>query len=302
VRRWLPRKGFAPPPALHPSSGTTKISSLALDSQDALPYALMTAAMESPFRPLEVISEAPRRVYEDPHAPVGDPPASRAALVRLPQPAQDMWNAALAEELHALNLNKVFGPQVEYHDRQEDVPVIQTNTIFSKKAPDHEGRVRLKARIVALGNQEPIDPEERTASPTIVPALVKIMAAVGLTRQLAERASHTAQEDRTTLTSFDVGTAFLNGDMKEKRAYVRYVDSAGRSRVSSLDKPLYGLRVASLRWHEKFTADVAAFGLRPFRLNPCVFTNEDHTIPSACTSMTGSLSPRLRTATSSWHI
>jgi hypothetical protein len=105
-----------------------------------------------------------------------------------------------------------------------------------------------------------------------------MMAAVGLTRQLAERASHTAPESCTTMTTFDVGTAFLNGEMRDKHAYVRYVDSAGRSRVSTLEKPLYGLRVAPLRWHEKFSADVAAFGLRPFRLNPCVFTNEDHTI------------------------
>ena len=169
-------------------------------------------------------------------------------------------------------------PRVRFQDREAGVPVIQTNTIFSKKAPDHEGRVRLKARLVALGNQEPIDPEERTASPTIIPALIKIMAAVGLTRQLAERASSTPPEDRTTMTTFDVGTAFLNGDMEDKRAYVRYVDAQGVTAVASLNKPLYGLRVAPLRWHEKFTADVAAFGLRPFLLNPCVFTNADHTI------------------------
>ncbi len=63
-----------------------------------------------------------------------------------------------------------------------------------------------------------------------------------------------------------------------KRTYVRFMDPSGRTVTSPLTKPLYGLRVAPLRWHDKFTADVAAFGLRPFKLNPCVYTNDDGSI------------------------
>ncbi len=95
-----------------------------------------------------------------------------------------------------VGLKNVFGPSVSYREREPGVPVIHTNTILTKKAPDHEGRVRLKARLVALGNQEPLDPEERTASPTIIPALIKIMATVGLTRQLEERGSGSYHSDR----------------------------------------------------------------------------------------------------------
>jgi hypothetical protein len=277
LRRWLHRSGGAPKSALQRPSEPITISELDLSNDDALASALMNAVLEDTFRPLSVIHDAPTRVYEDPHQPVGEPPSSRAALLRLPKHAQDRWSSSLDEELGALGIKNVFGPSVSYGEREPGVPVIHTNTIFTKKAPDHEGRVRLKARLVALGNQEPLDPEERTASPTIIPALVKIMAAVGLTRQLEERGSH-LPSGPTTMTAFDIATAFLNGDMEDKRTYVSFMDPSGRTITAPLIKPLYGLRVAPLRWHEKFTADVAAFGLRPFKLNPCVFTNDDGSI------------------------
>ncbi len=182
---------------------------------------------------------------------------------------RDLWPAALDEELRSVGIKGVFGPSISYGERDSDVPIIHTNTIFTKKAPDYEGRVRLKARLVALGNQEPLDPEERTASPTIIPALIKIMATVGPARQLEERGT-SMPSGPTTMTVFDVATAFLNGDLEDKRTYVRCVDPTGHTVTAPITKPLYGLRVAPLRWHEKFTADVAAFGLRPFKLDPCI--------------------------------
>ncbi len=189
LRRWLQRSGGAPTSALQRPSEPTTISELDLDNDDAVARALMTAVLEDTFRPLSVLHDTPTRVYEDHHQPVGEPPSSRSAIAT-PTQAPALWLSALDEELSALGLKNVFGPSVSYGEREPGVPVIHTNTILTKKAPDHEGRVRLKARLVALGNQEPLDPEERTASPTIIPALIKIMATVGLTRQLAERGSH----------------------------------------------------------------------------------------------------------------
>jgi hypothetical protein len=258
----------------------------------------MTAVLEDEFRPLSVLSDVPSRVYEDPHQPVGEPPKSRAALLRLPKHAQDAWSAAHDEELRAIGIKNVFGARVSYGDRDSDVPIIHTNMLYTKKSPDHEGRVRLKARLVALGNQEPLDQEERTASPTIIPALIKLMATVGLTRQLAERGS-TPPSGPTTLTAFDVATAFLHGDMEDKRTYVRYVDSTGQTVTASLDKPLYGLRVAPLRWHEKFTADVAAFGLRPFSSTHAYTPTTTARSSWACTSTTAFSWRHPRTGTGS---
>ena len=57
--------------------------------------------------------------------------------------------------------------------------------------------------------------------------MIKIMAAVGLTRQLEERGSH-LPSGPTTMTAFDIATAFLNGDMEDKRTYVSFMDSSGR--------------------------------------------------------------------------
>jgi hypothetical protein len=95
----------------------------------------MNAVLEDTFRPLSVIHDAPTRVYEDPHQPVGEPPSSRAALLRLPKHAQDRWSSSLDEELGALGIKNVFGPSVSYGEREPGVPVIHTNTIFTKKAP-----------------------------------------------------------------------------------------------------------------------------------------------------------------------
>ena len=96
--------GGAPKSRLQGPSESIAVSELDLDNEDTNARVLMTAVLDDTFRPLSVLPDVPTRVYEDPHQPVAEPPKSRAALLRLPKHAQDLWLAALDEEHRALGI------------------------------------------------------------------------------------------------------------------------------------------------------------------------------------------------------
>jgi hypothetical protein len=255
----------------------TRIVQTDLDDEDSMTKTLLESTATPPFTSFTAI-QGPAHVYDDPFNPVGPAPASQAQLRRLSPTIQAKWALAAAEELSALSSKGVIGDPLSAEEiATTSVHTIGCNMIYTVKTADHEGRCRLKARLVARGDMEPFDPEERTASPTIIPAIIRMLAIVALTRQQLDRIlPHVV--DPTTITSADISTAFLNGNMKGKRINIRYRTADGHLVTAPLLRPLYGLRAAPMLWWEEFTKDVLEFGLKPFQLNPCVFSNDDKSI------------------------
>lgn len=76
------------------------------------------------------------------------------------------------------------------------------------------------------------------------------------------------------LHQFDIKTAFLNGKLQES-IYMKQPEGYEEetSTICKLERALYGLKQASRCWHERFTAFLKKYDLKPTNSNPCVFTN-----------------------------
>ena len=79
------------------------------------------------------------------------------------------------------------------------------------------------------------------------------------------------------LCQMDVKTAFFNGSLNvpvfmEIPEGIECSNEIKRQKVCKLEKTLYGLKVSSKCWNQKFTDTVKRFGLKPDFYEPCLFT------------------------------
>ncbi|UYV77184.1 hypothetical protein LAZ67_15000005 [Cordylochernes scorpioides] len=108
-------------------------------------------------------------------------------------------NKAMKEELYSINKNKVW----TLVQREKNMKIINCKWIFSIKSTPSEGVYRRKARLVAIGRNQKYGVEyEESFSPVI--RKESLRAIVALAAQL-----------NLVITSYDVKTAYLYGELKE---------------------------------------------------------------------------------------
>lgn len=149
--------------------------------------------------------------------------------------------------------------------------LIRSAVIFDAKHDMNGNFERLKARLVARGNEMDTTLYEDTTSPTIATIHVMILLAV-------------AAKERRKLRVLDIGNAFLEADMKSgEEVYVEldqmssrilgmidpttvpFLDDKGKF-VARLDKALYGCIQSARLWFLKLTEVLKSYG---FICNPC---------------------------------
>lgn len=171
---------------------------------------------------------------------------------------KNKWTTAMKEELESLHANNTW----------ELVPwtgqrLVDCRWTFKLKL-DATGNVnRYKARLVARGFSQThgVDYTE-TFSPVIRMESVRTILALAAERGLK-------------IQQFDVKTAFLHGDLKEKiymKQPLGFEDDSGM--VCLLKKSLYGLKQSPRRWNEKFVTSLKELGLQQSKADPCVFIGE----------------------------
>ncbi|UYV66039.1 hypothetical protein LAZ67_3006262 [Cordylochernes scorpioides] len=112
---------------------------------------------------------------------------------------QGEWLEAIKEELYYINKHKVW----TLVQREKNMKIINCKWIFSIKSTPSEGVYRRKARLVAIGYNQKYGVEyEESFSPVI--RKESLRAIVALAAQL-----------NLVITSYDVKTAYLNGELKE---------------------------------------------------------------------------------------
>ncbi len=84
-------------------------------------------------------------VYDDP-INVAATPNNMKDLARLKPADQKLWRGALKQELGGMRTNEAL-VEVEFHDIPRGKRAMSCLTLFTKKAPDEEGRVRCKVRV-----------------------------------------------------------------------------------------------------------------------------------------------------------
>lgn len=79
------------------------------------------------------------------------------------------------------------------------------------------------------------------------------------------------------MLQFDIGTAYLNGDLS-KEIYMQqpegYINSSNVKLVCKLIKSLYGLRQSGRQWNIKFDQFLKKYNLIPSDADSCVYYNK----------------------------
>ncbi|CAM1304163.1 Uncharacterised protein r2_g1403 [Pycnogonum litorale] len=178
-------------------------------------------------------------------------------------PEAQKWNAAMEEELHALDDNKTFELLPVPNDRS----VIGSRWVYNIKS-DTDGGERFKARFVAKGySQIPHIDYQETFSPTARLTSLRMLINV-------------AANESMIVHQMDVKTAYLNAPIdreiyvEQPKGYEKFGKN-GKKLVLKLTKSLYGLKQSGRNWHnilhdhfmnEKFTQSQA---------DTCVYTKLD---------------------------
>ena len=159
----------------------------------------------------------------------------------------------------------------------EERKSIIRSSMFIKEKYDAEGSFeKLKARLVAGGNQQDKSLYDDLAAPTVSTSSVFTVLSIA------------AAEGRKIAT-LDIGGAFLNASMETgvqvhmrldktmtkmltsiEESYKPYVDDRG-SLVVRLDKALYGCVESAALWHEHLSQTLAHMGYEKNAYDACVY-------------------------------
>ena len=184
-------------------------------------------------------------------------PRSYLDIVRMPAHFQRMWLLSMAQEIRGLQdtgtLEEV--PRDAVLGRALDVKLV-----FTIKKPDEFGRRRLKTRLVARGDQEPIIlGGKQWAAPTVQFSVLRALVIRSLT---------TGHD----IYKFDIGQAFLRADLDpDEQIFIRIRDSNGAYTYYQVHRSIYGLRSSPGRWYKLISETLMEFGLKRCDREHCLF-------------------------------
>ncbi|UYV60655.1 hypothetical protein LAZ67_1001766, partial [Cordylochernes scorpioides] len=169
------------------------------------------------------------------------------------------WLEAMKEELYSIDKHKVW----TLVQREKNMKIINCKWIFSIKSTPSEGVYRRKARLVAIGCNQKYGVEyEESFSPVI--RKESIRAIVALAAQL-----------NLVITSYDVKTAYLYGELKETifmKQPEGFVEKGEEDKVCKLLKSIYGLPQSGNCWNKKINEILIQLGMERSQYDPCVYT------------------------------
>lgn len=180
---------------------------------------------------------------------------------------QEVWRAAMADEINALLKNNTW-TLVPASPSQNTVGC---KWVFRVKHNPDGTVERHKARLVAKGfhQQQGIDYEE-TFSPVIKPATIRVVLCLAVSRGWP-------------LRQLDVKNAFLHGFLKQDVYMTQppgFIDPSRPSHVCKLTKALYGLKQAPRAWFHRMTSFLLSVGFVQSLADPSlfIFRHGEHTI------------------------
>ena len=183
----------------------------------------------------------------------------------------------ILKELGQMITKKVWTPvHMSVLTSTEKRGIIRSQMFLKEKYKPTGEFEKLKARLVAGGNQQDKDLYDDLSSPTVSTCGVMTVFSIA------------AYENRSAVV-VDIGGAFLNADMdtgidvymrldgtmsrmiaKLNKVYEQYMDGKGCV-VVRLDKALYGCVESAALWHENLSGTLASMGYGKNEYEICVF-------------------------------
>ena len=168
------------------------------------------------------------------------------------------WKRAMLEEMNSLNHMKTW----TLTELPEGRKPLTCKWVLRIK-----GNGQMKARLVARGYEQKHGVDyENTFAPVARHASIRLLL------------SYAAKEE-TYIKTFDVKTAFLNGELNEEIFMTQpegFED--GSEKVCKLLKSLYGLKQAPRSWNEKFTSYLRSLKYEDTDDDPCLFYNNSKSV------------------------
>ena len=197
-------------------------------------------------------------------AGAGDTPKSYADIANFGDMARVWYDSYRRERANMYNM-KVLSDIKETDVPQGESVIDSTCDFCNKYAPSGDINEH-KTRICARGDQQQAGFDY---GEVFTP-----MAAVDTTRVLFAVAAHSGMH----VHQVDVKAAYLHASLP-RPVYMRPPkgDTTMQGIVWKVQKALYGLPEAGLRWHELLTEELVRYGFQPCLTDPCLFVKKDGT-------------------------
>jgi hypothetical protein len=170
------------------------------------------------------------------------------------RPDAALWEAAINEEMAALQVKKVYTEAT----LPEGMSALPSKLVLDIKRDANGNVTKYKARLVAKGFRQVAGRDyDEVFAPTAQHVTLRVLLAC---------ASALALE----VEQIDDKTAFLNGDLSED-VYLKLPTELGGT-IWLLQKALCGLKQAARAWHTKLRQEMISHEFTPSQHDPCLFT------------------------------
>ncbi|VDI65409.1 Hypothetical predicted protein [Mytilus galloprovincialis] len=134
---------------------------------------------------------------------------------------------------------------------------VSTRWVYTIKEADNE--IHRKARLVAKGFEEDCLDEIQKNSPTCDKQSLRLILSI-------------IMQKKWSINSIDIKTAFLQGEKMQRKVHLRPPKEANANgKLWLLEKCVYGLADASLKWYEKVKKTLNECGGTESKVDPAVF-------------------------------
>ncbi|CAG2237353.1 unnamed protein product [Mytilus edulis] len=134
---------------------------------------------------------------------------------------------------------------------------VSTRWVYTIKEADYE--IHRKARLVAKGFEEDCLDEIQKNSPTCDKQSLRLILSI-------------IMQKKWSINSIDIKTAFLQGEKMQRKVHLRPPKEANANgKLWLLEKCVYGLADASLKWYEKVKKTLNECGGTESKIDPAVF-------------------------------
>jgi hypothetical protein len=171
------------------------------------------------------------------------------------------WIEAINREFQAHKLNNTW--TVIKHPGKANI--INSMWPFNEKI-DCAGNKVAKARLVACGSRDRNTYTNRDTYASVCPIkLVRLVLSIGIHNDMR-------------IVSFNISTAFLYGNITDRDVFVRIPQGLNidpKTHVLKLNKSMYGLKISSKIWQDKFHEVVINFGFIQSTAERCIYYFRD---------------------------
>lgn len=184
------------------------------------------------------------------------PREPRSYKEAMESPEKNSWILAMKDELKSIEDNNTW----ELTDLPSNRKSVGSKWVYKRKTDDKGNVIRYKARLVAQGFTQKygVDYDEVFAPVARSTTMRLMLSIAGMKNYFAN--------------TYDIKTAFLNGDLHEEIYLRQPIGFRNGDKVYRLRKSLYGLKQAARVWNQTLHNVLVENGCKQSNIDKCLYT------------------------------